>query len=159
MCVRERHFHWWVRDREVAREPESGCRALLPCPMAHARRHAGAVSCARATAARTAKSFPALRKTGGLRRSASWCWLLACTTQPPSSSDEAAAPWICFETPQHRNQAPRRARRRIEPNGAHTHPSSNDTPTRASEAPLFSYEIVEEKLTPRRRVLQTELSV
>ena len=62
VCVRERHFHWWARDREVAREPESGCRALLPCPMAHARRHAGAVSCARATAARTAKSFPALRR-------------------------------------------------------------------------------------------------
>ena len=60
VCVRERHFYWWARDREVAREPESGCRALLPCPMAHARRHAGAVSCARATAARTAKSFPAL---------------------------------------------------------------------------------------------------
>ena len=60
VCVRERHFHWWARDREVAREPESGCRALLPCPMAHARRHARAVSCARATAAQTAKSFPAL---------------------------------------------------------------------------------------------------
>ena len=63
VCVRERHFHWWARDREVAREPESGCRALLPCPMAHARRHVGAVSCARATAARTAKSFPALTTT------------------------------------------------------------------------------------------------
>ena len=60
VCVRERHFHWWARDREVAREPESGCRALLPCPMAHARRQARAVSCARATAARTAKSFPEL---------------------------------------------------------------------------------------------------
>jgi hypothetical protein len=60
VCVRERHFHWWARDREVARIPESGCRALLPCPMAHARRHSRAVSCARATAARTAKSFPAL---------------------------------------------------------------------------------------------------
>ena len=21
--IRERHFHWWTRDREVAREPES----------------------------------------------------------------------------------------------------------------------------------------
>ena len=60
VCVRERHFHWWARDREVAREPESGCRALLPCPMAHARRHARAVSRARATAARTPKSFRAL---------------------------------------------------------------------------------------------------
>ena len=28
VCVRERHFHWWARDREVAREPESRCRAL-----------------------------------------------------------------------------------------------------------------------------------
>ena len=56
VCVRERHFHWWARDREVAREPASGCRALLPCPMAHARRHARAA----ATAARTAKSFSAL---------------------------------------------------------------------------------------------------
>ena len=28
VCVRERHFHWWARDREVAREPESGCRVL-----------------------------------------------------------------------------------------------------------------------------------
>ena len=55
--VRERHFHWWARDREVAREPESGCRALLPCPITHARR---AVSRARATAAQTAKSFRAL---------------------------------------------------------------------------------------------------
>ena len=63
VCVRERHFHWWARDREVAREPESGCRALLPCPMAHARRHARAVSCARATAAQTAKSFPALQRS------------------------------------------------------------------------------------------------
>ena len=60
VCVRERHFHWWARDREVARIPESGCRALLPCPMAHARRHSRAVSCVRATAARTPKSFPAL---------------------------------------------------------------------------------------------------
>ena len=60
VCVRERHFYWWARDREVAREPESECRALLPCPMAHARRHARAVSRARATAARTAKSFRAL---------------------------------------------------------------------------------------------------
>ena len=58
--VRERHFHWWARDREVAREPESRCRALLPCPMAHARRHARAVSRACTTAARTAKSFRAL---------------------------------------------------------------------------------------------------
>ena len=58
--VRERHFHWWARDREVAREPESRCRALLPCPMAHARRHARAVSRACATVARTAKSFRAL---------------------------------------------------------------------------------------------------
>ena len=58
--VRERHFHWWGRDREVAREPESRCRALLPCPMAHARRHACAVSRACASAARTAKSFRAL---------------------------------------------------------------------------------------------------
>ena len=33
VCVCERHFRWWARDREVAREPESGCRALLPCPM------------------------------------------------------------------------------------------------------------------------------
>ena len=63
VCVRERHFHWWARDREVTREPESGCRARLPCPMAHARRHACAVSCARATAARTAKSPPALKET------------------------------------------------------------------------------------------------
>ena len=61
VCVRERHFHWWARDREVAREPESRCRALLPCPMAHARRHARAVSRACATAARTAKSFRALK--------------------------------------------------------------------------------------------------
>ena len=61
-------IHWWARDREVAREPESGCRALLPCPMAHARRHARAVSCARATTARTAKSSPAL-VTGPLGRS------------------------------------------------------------------------------------------
>ena len=60
VCVRERHFHWWARNREVAREPELGCRALLPCLMAYARRHARAMSCARATAARTAKSFPAL---------------------------------------------------------------------------------------------------
>ena len=60
VCVRERHFHWWARDREVARIPESGCRALLTCPMAHARRHSRAVSCAHATAARTAKSFAAL---------------------------------------------------------------------------------------------------
>ena len=48
-------------SREVAREPESGCRALLSCPIAHARRHARAVlSHARATAAQTAKSFRAL---------------------------------------------------------------------------------------------------
>ena len=60
VCVRECHFHWWARDREVAREPAPGCRALLPCPMAHARRHARAASCTRATAAQTAKSFPAL---------------------------------------------------------------------------------------------------
>ena len=60
VCVRECHFHWWARDREVAREPESGCRALLPCPMANARRHARAMSCAHATAAPTAKSFPVL---------------------------------------------------------------------------------------------------
>ena len=61
VCVRERHFHWWwARDREVARIPESGCRALLPCPMAHARRHSRAMSCVRATAARTAKPFPEL---------------------------------------------------------------------------------------------------
>ena len=60
VCVVERHFHWLARDREVAREPASGCRALLPCPMAHARRYVRAASCARATAARTAKSFPAL---------------------------------------------------------------------------------------------------
>ena len=46
VCVHIRHFYWWARDREVAREPESGCRALLPYPMAHARRHARAVSCA-----------------------------------------------------------------------------------------------------------------
>ena len=59
VCVRERHFHWWARDREVARTPESGCRALLSCPMAYARQHSRAVSCARATAARTAKPFPA----------------------------------------------------------------------------------------------------
>ena len=26
VCVRERHFSWWARDREVARKPESGCR-------------------------------------------------------------------------------------------------------------------------------------
>ena len=68
VCVRERHFHWWARDREVAREPESECRAFLPCPMAHARRHARAVpraSCA--TEARTAKSFRAL-KSDGFRR-------------------------------------------------------------------------------------------
>ena len=59
--VRERHFHWWARDREVApvQEPESRFRALLPCPMAHARRHARAVSRACATAARTAESFRA----------------------------------------------------------------------------------------------------
>ena len=63
VCVRERHFHWRARDREVAREPESGYRALLPCPMAHARRHARAVSRVRATAARTAKSFRALHAT------------------------------------------------------------------------------------------------
>ena len=42
--VRERYFHLGARDRKVAREPESGCRALLPCPMAHAARHARAVS-------------------------------------------------------------------------------------------------------------------
>ncbi len=61
VCVRERHFHyWWAHDREVSREPESGYRALLPCPIAHARRHARAVSRACATAARTAKSFPAV---------------------------------------------------------------------------------------------------
>ena len=60
VCVRERHFHWWAHDREVAREPESGYRALLPCPMVHARRHTRAVSRARATAARTAQSFRAL---------------------------------------------------------------------------------------------------
>ena len=58
--VRERYFHLGARDRKVAREPESGGRALLPCPMAHATRHARAVSRARATAARTPKSFPAL---------------------------------------------------------------------------------------------------
>ena len=67
MCVRERQFHWWARDREVAREPESRCRALLPCPMAHARRHARAVSRACATAARTAKSFWALAPPTGIR--------------------------------------------------------------------------------------------
>ena len=66
VCVRERHFYWWARDREVARIPESGCRALLPCPMAHTRRHSRAVSCARATAARTAKSFPALVVVGSI---------------------------------------------------------------------------------------------
>ena len=64
VCVRERHFRWWARDREVAREPESRYCALLACPMAHARRHARAVSCARATAARTAKSFRALSAVG-----------------------------------------------------------------------------------------------
>ena len=64
--VRERHFHWWACDREVAREPESRCRALLPCPMAHARRHSRAVSCACATAAQTAKSFRALAKAAWL---------------------------------------------------------------------------------------------
>ena len=58
--VRERHFHLGARDRKVAREPESGGRALLPCPMAHATRHARAVSRARAKAARTPKSFRAL---------------------------------------------------------------------------------------------------
>ena len=62
--VRKRHFPWWARDREVAREPESRCRALLPCPMAFAWRHARAVSRACITAARTAKSFRAL--TGGV---------------------------------------------------------------------------------------------
>ena len=62
-CVSERYFRWWVRDRKVAREPASGCRALLPCSMAHTRRHARAASFARATAARTAKSFPALPST------------------------------------------------------------------------------------------------
>ena len=60
VCVRELHFRWWARDREVAREPESRCRALLPYPMAHVRRHARAISYACATAARTAKSFRAL---------------------------------------------------------------------------------------------------
>ena len=58
--VRERYFHLGARDRKVVREPESGGRALLPCPMAHATRHARAVSRARAIAARTPKSFPAL---------------------------------------------------------------------------------------------------
>ena len=62
VCVRGRHLHWRARDREVAREPESRWHALLPCPMmAHARRHARAVSRMCATAARTAKSFRALR--------------------------------------------------------------------------------------------------
>ena len=76
VCVRERHFHWWARDREVAREPESGCRALLPCPMAHARRHARAVSRARATAARTAKPFRALALVPCDRRLRSeWGWV------------------------------------------------------------------------------------
>ena len=78
VCVRERHFHWWARDREVAREPESesGCRALLPCPMAHARRHARAVSRARATAARTAKPFLALALVPCDRRLRSeWGWV------------------------------------------------------------------------------------
>ena len=60
--VRERYFHLGARDRKVVREPESGGRALLPCPMAHATRHARAVSRARATAARTPKSFPALTR-------------------------------------------------------------------------------------------------
>ena len=50
----------WERATVVAREPESGGRALLPCPMAHATRHARAVSRARATAARTQKPFRAL---------------------------------------------------------------------------------------------------
>ena len=78
VCVRERHFRWWARDREVAREPESGCRALLPCPIKHARRHARAASCARATAARTAKSFRALglreraARTGGASGRRGW---------------------------------------------------------------------------------------
>ena len=58
--VRKRHFHWWARDRKVARKPESRCRALLPCPMAHARRYARAVSRACAIAAQTAKLFRAL---------------------------------------------------------------------------------------------------
>ena len=58
--VRERYFHLGARDRKVVREPESGGRALLPCLMAHATRHARAVSRARAIAARTPKSFPAL---------------------------------------------------------------------------------------------------
>ena len=59
--VRERYFHLGARDRKVVREPESGGRALLPCPMAHATtRHARAVSRARAIAARTPSSFRAL---------------------------------------------------------------------------------------------------
>ena len=62
VSVRERYFHLGARDRKVVREPESGGRALLPCPMAHATRHARAVSRARAIAARTPKSFPALLK-------------------------------------------------------------------------------------------------
>ena len=60
VSVRERYFHLGARDRKVVREPESGGRALLPCPMAHATRHARAVSRARAIAARTPKSFRAL---------------------------------------------------------------------------------------------------
>ena len=62
--VRERYFHLGARDRKVVREPESGGRALLPCLMAHATRHARAVSRARAIAARTPKSFPALAGLG-----------------------------------------------------------------------------------------------
>ena len=57
VCVRDRHFRWWARDRNVAREPESRCRALLLSPMAHARRHASAVTRVCATSARTMKSF------------------------------------------------------------------------------------------------------
>ena len=65
LCVVQDSRRWWARDREVAREPGSGCRALLPCPMAHAMRHARAVSHARATAARTAKSPRALAQDTG----------------------------------------------------------------------------------------------
>ena len=75
---RGRCFHLGERDRKVAREPESECRALLPCPMAHSTRHARAVSRARATAARTPKSFPALSA-------------LPCASAPPKFVGEEAA--------------------------------------------------------------------
>ena len=89
VCVRERHFRWWARDREVAREPASGCRAFLLCPMAHARRHG--VMRARHSSANS----EVVSCTASLLGAHVQCWCLApCYLSPTPHAPPASPPAV-----------------------------------------------------------------